>query len=116
MTKHTGGCHCKKVRYEVELDLTQPVLECNCSHCQAIGALLLFVPAKQFTLLSGEEALVDYRFNKKQIAHLFCKYCGVQPIGRGEGEKGATVAINVRTIDDIDLATLSRKPFNGKEY
>ena len=31
---HTGGCHCKKVRYEVTSDLSQ-VISCNCSNCQA---------------------------------------------------------------------------------
>ena len=35
---YTGGCHCGKVRYEVETALT-PVLDCNCSICQKRGAL-----------------------------------------------------------------------------
>lgn len=116
MEKQTGGCHCKRVRYEVEVDLSQPVLECNCSHCEAKGVLLAFVPEDKFTLTSGEEELTDYRFNKGVIAHLFCKHCGVQPFGKGSGPNGPTVAINVRTIDGVDVASLSRNPFNGKEY
>jgi hypothetical protein len=75
--KYTGGCHCKTVRYEVETDLDK-ILECNCSHCEGKGLLLNFVDKEKFKLLSGKDALTDYRFNKKTIRHLFCKHCGVE--------------------------------------
>lgn len=115
MERKTGGCHCGKVRYEADLDLAQPVIECNCSHCQMKGTLLTFVPETGFTLLSGEDDMTEYRFNKHVIAHLFCSTCGVQPFGRGQSADGTkTVAINVRTIDDIDLGTLTRVPYDGR--
>src|SRR5690348_16371661 len=115
MTKHTGACHCKAVRYEVELDLTQPVLECNCTHCDMKGMLLAFVPADTFTLLSGEDDLTTYKFNKAHISHMFCKICGAQPFGKGTGPNGPMVAINVRTLDGVDTGTLPRKQFNGRD-
>ncbi len=31
--KHTGGCHCGKVRFEVELDASKGGSRCNCSIC-----------------------------------------------------------------------------------
>src|SRR5205823_2202539 len=85
--KYTGGCHCGKVRYEVTTDLTR-VLDCNCSHCSKKGLLLNFVTADQFTLLSGEESLSDYQFNKKVIHHLFCRACGVESFARGTAQDG----------------------------
>jgi hypothetical protein len=115
MEKKTGGCHCGKVRYEVEIDLTQPVIECNCSHCAVKGLLLAFVPASAFTLTSGQESITEYRFNIKLIAHEFCKVCGVQPFGHGEGPNGPTAAINVRTLDSVDLESITRTPYNGKD-
>lgn len=115
MEKKTGGCQCKKVRYEAEMDLTQPVVECNCSICQGKGMILSFVPHEQMAITSGEEALTEYRFNTEKIAHLFCSVCGVQAFARGVGPQGEpTYAINVRTIDDIDLNVLTRMPFDGK--
>ncbi len=114
MATHTGGCHCKKVRYEVEIDLTQPALECNCSHCQIKGLLLVFVPKDSFTLLSGEEHLTEYRFNTEKIQHLFCTTCGVEAFGRGMGKNGPTIAVNVRSLDDIDLPSVTRMPFDGR--
>lgn len=115
MKTETGGCHCKKVRYEVEVDLAQPVIECNCSHCQIKGFLLSFVPATSFRLVSGEGDLTQYTFNTHKIGHLFCSTCGVQAFGKGEDSEGnPTYAINVRSIDNIDLSVLNRLPYDGK--
>ena len=116
MTKYTGGCHCGAVKYEVEADLSE-VMDCNCSHCAKKGFLLAFVPADQFQLLSGEESLTEYRFNKKAIAHLFCSICGVQSFGRGSGPDGKeVVALNARCLDGIDMSTLTIKHVDGKSW
>jgi hypothetical protein len=112
--KHSGGCHCGTVRYEVTTDLS-PVISCNCSICQKRGALLTFVKAPQFTLLSGEDDMTDYQFNKKIIHHLFCGTCGIASFARGRGPDGSEmVAINVRCLDDVDLDALTPMPFDGK--
>lgn len=105
------------MRYEVDTDL-EKVIECNCSHCEAKGLLLAFVMPEAFRLLQGsEEELADYQFNTKNIHHLFCPTCGVQSWAWGtnaEGEK--MISINVRCLDDIDLAEIERTPVNGKDY
>lgn len=114
MQKYTGGCHCKAVQYEVEVDLAQ-TFTCNCSYCEVKGFIMAFVPATNFTLLSGEDMLTEYRFNKKKITHLFCKVCGVQSFGRGTDQAGnATIMVNVRCLKDVDLSTLHSGKFDGK--
>lgn len=115
MTTYTGGCHCKKVRYEVNLELND-VLECNCSLCQSKGLLLAFVPSDDFKILSDENALTEYRFNKFVLAHLFCRYCGVQSFSYGEKDGVKMVGINARTIDNIELTDLNRVPFDGRSW
>lgn len=116
MTTHTGGCHCGAVAYEVDMEPKEG-MQCNCSHCSKKGFLLSFVPASLFKLLKGEDALTEYRFNKKQIAHLFCKHCGVQSFGRGTSKDGTeTVAINLRCVDGVDTDTLDIKKVNGKDF
>jgi hypothetical protein len=73
------------------------------------------VPAAQFTLLSGEDHLADYQFNKKIVHHLFCSHCGVASFARGTGPDGsAMIAVNVRCLDDVDPAALSPMPFDGR--
>lgn len=110
----TGGCHCGLVRFETTLDLGN-VIACNCSICSKKGLLLAFVPAERFALRAGEGQLTDYQFNKKAIHHEFCPVCGVEAFARGTAPDGTQmVAVNVRCLDDIDLAAISPKPFDGR--
>lgn len=113
-TTHAGGCHCGRVRFEVSLDLAQPVVTCNCSYCSKTGALLAFAPADAFTLQAGGE-LPDYQFNKKVLHHPFCPVCGLHAFSRGTAPDGREmVAINVRCLDEVDLAALKLHPVDGK--
>lgn len=112
--KYTGGCHCGGVRFEVEADLARTV-SCNCSICSKTGSILSFAPEGDFKLLSGEELLSDYLFNKKVIHHLFCKRCGIRSFARGTRPDGTgTVAVNVRCLDDVEVAKLAPAQFDGK--
>lgn len=114
MAKHTGGCHCGRLRFEVETELAK-VMACNCSICSKHGLLLSFVGDGDFTLTAGQDAMAEYRFNKKVVQHLFCPDCGVQPMVRGAHPDGTkVVGINVRCLDDVDLATIEPVPYDGK--
>ncbi|MBX5480458.1 MAG: GFA family protein [Myxococcaceae bacterium] len=111
---HHGSCHCGAVRYRVEIDLSKPVIQCNCSICSRSGTLLAFVPESAFVLEKGEDNLTDYQFGKKVIHHLFCKTCGVRSFARGSGPNGPTVAINTRCLEDVDTTRLKVMHFDGK--
>jgi hypothetical protein len=110
---YTGGCHCGEVRFEVTADISS-VASCNCSLCQKRGALWCFVPAEHFALRAGAEDLKDYQFGKKTIHHLFCPQCGVGAFSRGVWKGEEIVAVNVRCLDDIDVAALKITPFDGR--
>jgi hypothetical protein len=114
MPVHHGSCHCGAVRYSVDIDLTKPVISCNCSICGRSGTLLAFVPADSFKLERGEEALTDYQFGKKSIHHLFCRTCGVRSFARGKGPQGPMVAINTRCLEGVDPKALPVQNFDGK--
>jgi hypothetical protein len=111
---YRGSCHCGNVSFQVKADLAR-VMSCNCSICARAGLLLSFVPETQFELLSGANAQTDYQFNKKNIHHRFCSTCGVRCFGNGTGPDGkAMYAVNVRTLDGVDLDSLSVDKFDGK--
>jgi len=114
-TQH-GGCHCGAVRYRVDIDPEAQAISCNCSMCGRSGTLLQFVPESAFKLEQGESSLTDYQFNKHAIHHVFCKTCGIKPFARGTGPQGPTVAINVRTLDNVDPFTVAGKAmqYDGK--
>jgi hypothetical protein len=112
---YTGGCQCGAVRYRAKVDLGKPVISCNCSMCGRAGTLLTFIPAAEFELLSGGDALTDYQFNKKHIHHLFCSTCGIKSFARGAGPDGTpTVAINTRCLDGVEIGELKIQPFDGR--
>lgn len=112
--KHTGGCHCGKIRYEVTLNASQGI-SCNCSICAKRGHVLAFAPANAFTLLSGEDVIHDYQFGKKVVHHRFCGNCGVGSYGNGQMPDGTKmVAINLRCLDGLDLSTVKINLHDGK--
>ena len=109
-----GGCHCGRVRFTVTADLDR-VTVCNCSICSKKGFLHLIVPPGQFELLSGKDELTTYTFNTGVAKHTFCKHCGIHAfyVPRSDPDK---VDVNARCIDDIDLAALSLKYFDGQNW
>ncbi len=109
-----GGCHCGRVRFRVTADLTR-VTECNCSICTKKGILHLIVPPEQFELLSGQDDLATYEFNTRTAKHKFCRVCGIHPfyVPRSDPDK---IDVNVRCLDDVDLAVLSPKVFDGRNW
>jgi hypothetical protein len=111
---YTGSCHCGSVRFEATTDLAK-VTACNCSICSRAGWLLVFVPASQFKLISGEESLTDYQFGKKRIHHPFCKTCGVHAFSHGASSSGAEMrSVNVRCLEGVDYASIPVSNFDGR--
>lgn len=112
--RYRGGCQCGTVAYEVDVDIDRSIT-CNCSRCQPLGAVLAFAPREKFTLLSGAENLTEYRFNKKEIAHLFCKTCGIQSFSYGKIPDGTKIAaINVNTLEGVDPREISPHHVDGR--
>ncbi len=112
--KQTGGCHCGKVKFEVDMNL-ENAISCNCSICLMRGSLLDFAPESNFKLISGKEDLKDYTFNKHMIHHMFCKTCGILPFGKAVSPDGTpTVAINIRCVDGIDLKKINIHEYDGR--
>lgn len=111
---YQGSCHCGKVAFEVEGELTGATA-CNCSICSRKGSLLWFVPRDQLRLLTPEDHLATYMFNKHVIKHRFCPTCGIHPFGEGVDPNGNRIAaVNIRCLESLDLATVPVKNFDGR--
>jgi hypothetical protein len=111
---YEGGCHCGRVRFRVTGDLAN-VVDCNCSICTMKGFLHLIVAPESFEVLSGRDELTTYRFNTGVAKHTFCRHCGMHPfyVPRSHPDK---IDANVRCLDDVDLAGLTPRPFDGKNW
>lgn len=111
---YSGSCHCGAVAFTVEIDPTT-ALKCNCTICSKLGAVWAFAPKARFHLTSGEAKQGDYQFGKKALHHRFCTACGIESYAEGTAPDGtATVGINLRCIEGIDVDKLSPRPWDGR--
>jgi hypothetical protein len=115
MVTHTGGCHCGRVRFEVDAPARIEVADCNCSMCAKSGYLHLIVPAARFRLIQGRDALTTYTFNTGVAQHHFCKHCGIKsfyvPRSHPDG-----ISVNARCIDSGSIESMSVRPFDGLQW
>ena len=108
-----GSCQCGAVSFEVDADLDRTVT-CNCSRCKRLGSVLTFAPRNKFNLVSGQDHLKEYQFNKKQIHHLFCETCGIQSFSYATAPDGSdVVAVNVNCLEGIDPLALTPHAHDG---
>ncbi len=114
--KYRGSCHCKQVTFvfDTEAEISSG-MTCNCSRCHIIGVVWHFMPKKDLTILTGENNLTTYLFNKEVLEHMFCKTCGVETFAFGKKDEEITAAVNLRTVKDLDLETLDIHKFDGKD-
>jgi hypothetical protein len=108
---HRGGCHCGRVRFEVDAPARIEALDCNCSICRMTGFLHLIVPASRFRLLQGGEFLSEYAFNTGIARHRFCRVCGIKafyvPRSNPDG-----IDVNVRCLDSSTVREVVVSPFD----
>ena len=116
ITKHGGSCHCGVVRYEVELDLSEGVTQCNCSICTKVNQLGRILKPDAFKLLAGEESLSAYEWGGKISQRYFCKHCGVHCFARGHLAQigGDFVAICFNTLDGVEFRDLKVVHWDGR--
>lgn len=115
LVTHKGGCHCGRVRFEVDAPALIEVTDCDCSICAKSGYLHLIVPKACFRLLSGKDALTTYEFNTRTAKHLFCSVCGIKafyiPRSHPDG-----VSVNARCLDEGTVEKMTIRPSDGKNW
>ena len=115
---HSGGCHCGRVRFEVDAPAEIVASRCNCSICNMTGFLHLIVPAERFSYTADTGALATYTFNTGVAKHHFCRTCGIAPFYRPRSHPEG-VSVNLRCLDgnlETHLERFEVRPFDGRNW
>ena len=114
--KYTGGCHCGRVAFEIELGSPIDRVDSrNCSICGKKGYLHWYVTKEQFRLLTPKDELSSYQFNTRTAVHYFCKTCGIHsfyiPRSHPDG-----YSVNARCLDGVNVDALGIEAFDGVHW
>jgi len=128
----TATCHCGATRIELP-HLPADIKECNCSYCQRIAGIWGYFDPDEINIVSADKDTV-YSASDNINRHHFCANCGSTTHGSspdwgslynldGTLKPGKTagvptdrlVAVNLRMIDDLDLATLDIVKVDGRK-
>jgi len=110
---YKGSCHCGKVQFEADIDLSQGNGKCNCTYCTKTRNWGTFIKPEALRVLSGEDNLTSYKAHEQTpAAHTFCKFCGVRTFERGHLEQlgGDYVCIQLSSLDDASIDELMSGP------
>lgn len=116
-----GSCHCKRVRFEVDIDLQQATRKCNCSYCWKVRNWSVIIKPEQLRLLEGESEIAEYGFRPDaKNVHGFCRHCGVRLFTRGDVPQigGRYVSLMLPALDDLPVPELVEAPLrflNGRD-
>jgi hypothetical protein len=114
MAALTGGCHCGRIRFEVDAQPGRVTL-CNCSICAKTAYLHWPVAPERVRLLTRDGDWLSYRFGSGVAEHRFCATCGISPfrIARSDPDK---VTINARCLDQVGADAFEIDRFDGRHW
>jgi hypothetical protein len=111
MTTYQGSCHCKRVRFEADIDFqASGTTKCNCTSCFKRRWWAVAVKPDKFRLVAGASELVPLRAGG---IGGFCKHCGLLVYGHVEAAEwndGECESVNVASIDNLEPSFIASIP------
>ncbi|KAK8531776.1 hypothetical protein V6N13_131135 [Hibiscus sabdariffa] len=116
LVMHSGGCHCRKVRWHVRAPTSVIAWKCNCSDCSMRGNIHFVVPRGRFELLGdSEEFLTTYTFGTHTAKHTFCKVCGITSFYTPRSNPDG-IAVTLSCLDPGTLSHAEIRHADGKNW
>lgn len=116
LVMHSGGCHCRKVKWRVQAPKSVVAWDCDCSNCSMRRNTHFIVPAERFELLGDSEKFITtYTFGSHTAKHMFCRVCGITSFYRPRSNPDG-VAVTFRCVDPGTLVHVEVRRFDGKNW
>ena len=111
--KITGGCYCRKIRYEADGDL-EAAFQCHCRECQYItggNANIVMVFAQDnFKYVKGKPSVFARSDLETPVKRYFCQNCGTS-IGAISPARPGSMIVKAGTLDDPSVFSPSAAIF-----
>jgi hypothetical protein len=111
----SGGCHCKRVRFNVTASNNLVTWVCNCSICDMRKNWHFIVPSSSFQLIQGADNLSHYTFNTGRAKHFFCKTCGITSFYTPRSNPDG-VAVTTSCLDNTSECEIVYRHFDGTNW
>ena len=112
----TASCHCGAVRLEIDGELPEWLLSCNCSICKRYGNVMAYYHPRQVKVLAAPDSLARYAWGDKSIAFVRCANCGCfshwESLDSNQTER---MGVNTRLFNNVDVSGLRVRYFDGAE-
>lgn len=105
MVCYKGSCHCDAVTFKIDAAI-EGLITCDCSLCRRKNAVMTKPHESELEILSGEDLLAAYEWNKDHAKHFFCSRCGVYTFHRKRAASDH-FGINVFCLEHFDITPFS---------
>ena len=112
---HKGGCHCRRVQWEVQAPKSVAAWKCNCSNCSMRGNTHFIVHRLRFKLLAGESNITTYTFGTNTAKHTFCNVCGITSFYTPRSNPDG-IAVTLACVDPGTLSHVEIRSFDGRNW
>ncbi|EJD07793.1 uncharacterized protein FOMMEDRAFT_130880 [Fomitiporia mediterranea MF3/22] len=109
MTKHTGGCYCGKVRYEIVLysDDDARTSLCHCKNCKRFTGgpfgVTIKIPLSSWKVIAGSPKHHTSDNGSSMLHREFCEDCGSPILEYGEAAARDWRYVFHGTLDDTNV-------------
>jgi hypothetical protein len=107
-----GSCHCGKIKFQANIDLSKGSGKCNCTFCFKNSFWSYKATTEDFKWIEGQDSSTKYSSNPMIGEYIFCNICGTMPFGITKDSEWTKAGASIRlaTLDDISLAELNSIP------
>jgi hypothetical protein len=111
---YQGKCHCGKIQFEGEGELTG-ILECNCSICYQSGYLHWMITPAQLKIKTPLDQAALYKWGTGKARDFFCPNCGVAVLRNPRiADPDSRYSVNIRNLEGVDISKLPITQFDGR--